>query len=552
MNTLVDSGLDSPDIVELPELDKLATDNLKLLPQEQAAVSDSFVIVSAIDGHDYYAVPAVRAKAALTEDGVLYLTEDARGDMLVRSYIASLDRRKSLSDGKIVPYHTIQEVPYSEIQRLYTAASDPDAVGLTGLRRTAEETKAISMLAEAARELASDIFLEVYPEKGEIQYRIVGDIERRFSMKPGQAKQLARTVYDSMCEATDPHYDPTRDQGGRIAKRYTEGLGLHQVRVSTGPTDEGRPFMAFRLHYDLGEPRSLVQLGFDPDQNEAITEVTSHASGIALFSGPTGSGKSTSLANFIGLRQKLDGCRRKVISLEDPPEIPIYGVVQKAVLRKGLGREAEGQAWIAGFETLMRWNPDWIIAGELRLRETMDAALKSALTNHLTWGMLHASSATLVPTRLQESGIDMGYLSDPEIFRLFANQSLIPQLCPHCSEPFSRVEHRLNERLKQRIRKYCTADTVRLRGAGCEHCYRGVLRVRTICAEVLTTDHALLTTFRDKGAAAMRRFWVRECGGKTKAAHMIEKINQGLIDPADAERIVAPLNADAHLWEGTH
>ncbi len=555
MNTLVDPGLstgidaNTETGIDLPELDNLLSSTAQQLPEPQSSVGDRLVIVTAVEGHDYFAVPAVRTKAALTDDGILYLTADARSDMLVRSYIASLDRRKALSEGKIVPYKTIKEVPYTEIQRLYTAAADPTARGLAGVRRTAEEGQAISMIAEAAKEQASDVFIEVYSDSAEIHYRIVGDIERRFSMKPDRARQLIRTIYDSMSEATDPHYDPTRDQSGRIAKRHTDGLGLHQVRVSTGPTDEERPFMALRLHYDLGEPRSLVQLGFSQEQNDAITEVTRHASGIALFSGPTGSGKSTSLANFIGLRQKVDGSKRKVIALEDPPEIPIHGVVQKAVLRKGLGREAEGQAWIAGFETLMRWNPDWIIAGELRLRETMDAALKSALTNHLTWGMLHASSATLVPTRLQEAGIDMGYLSDPEIFRLFANQSLVPQLCPHCSVPFPIGAASIGQGLRERIEKHCTAQTVRLRGPGCEHCYRGVLRVRTICAEVLITDHALLTKFRHEGAQAMRRLWVRERGGKTKSAHMIEKINQGLIDPADAERIVAPLNADAHLWE---
>src|SRR5690606_12171361 len=182
-----------------------------------------------------------------------------------------------------------------------------------------------------------------------------------------------------------------------------------------------------------------------------------------------------------------DNCARKVITLEDPPEIRIPGTVQKAVLRKGLDRQAEGEAWIAGFDTLMRWNPDWIVAGELRLRETMDAALKSALTNHLTWGMLHASTATLVPTRLQEAGIEMGYLSDPEIFRLFANQSLVPQVCPHCSIPYAKGQGTLSQGLRERIEAHCTPDTVRLRGPGCDNCYRGALRDRTICAEVLAT-----------------------------------------------------------------
>lgn len=519
---------------------------------EAAQAAHPTRIVTGISGHDFEGSPAVRAKAALTENGVLYLAEGALGDVLVRNYIAMLDRRGRLTEGESKPYHDIRTVPYTEIQRIYELAADDAAGGAAAGNRTVEQTQVNNIITEAVAQEASDIFFEELENSAEVQYRIAGDIERRFALKPERVRQLIRTIYDSMCESTsDQAYDGNRDQSGLIDRKHTQGLGLHKLRVSTGPTDEGRVFAALRLHYDLGEPKSLVELGFDGGHEAQINAFMNYSYGIALFSGPTGSGKSTSLANVIGHRQKQDNCVRKVISLEDPPEIPIYGATQKAVLRKGLGREAEGQAWIAGFETLLRWNPDWIIAGELRLRETMDAAVKCALTNHLTWGMLHASSATLVPVRLQESGIEMGYLSDPEIFRLFTNQSLVPQVCPHCSITFAEGCSQLDEGLVQRIKEYCTPDTVRLRGPGCEHCYRGVLRVRTICAEVLTTDQQLLDIFREKGALALRKHWVCERGGQTKTAHMIKKINAGVVSPTDAERIVLPINADASLWRAT-
>ncbi len=550
MNVLAELKLfESESLPELPELPEVAASSAQN-PPDQASCPAAYVILSAIEGHDFHATPAVRAKAALTDTGILFVAEGATSDVLVRSYIATLDRRKNLSDGKMTPYTEIRTVPYTDIQRLYSESVDGATGSAIGSRRTAEESQVTSMVAEASEERSSEVWVEVYDGTAEIHYRIAGDVERRFAVKPDVAERLIRTVVDAMSEATsDPHYDPTRDQTGRLAQRYIEGTGLHRVRVSTGPTDEGRPFMALRLHYDLGEPRSLVELGFTPE-HEAMFENTSNSStGIAILSGSTGHGKSTSLANYIGYRQKRDNCRRKIISLEDPPEIPIFGTIQKAVQRKGLDRQAEGQAWIAGFETLMRWNPDEIIAGELRLRETMDAALKSALTGHLTWGMLHAASATLIPARLQEAGIELGYLCDPEIFRLFSNQSLVAQLCPHCSITYSKGRNNLSIELTKRIEKHCTADTVRMRGPGCEHCYRGVLRIRTICAEVLNTDEAQLSVFRQGGARALRRYWVREQGGLTKTVHMIDKINAGLIDPVDAERVVSPLNADDPLWE---
>lgn len=550
MNTLTDlAHLQESSIEELPELPGNMTgdsDSLAEHPRHTA----STVIVSGIEKHDYYAAPAVRSKVALTNTGILYLAEGARSDVLVRSYVAALDRLNRLSEGKIVPYTRLVEVPYTEIQQLYADSTEDESSRRSSARGTAEESQIKSIIAEAVQEQASDIFFEVYDGAAEIHYRIAGDIERRFRMKPQRAVQLIRTVYDAMSEATsDSFYDPSRDQSGRIDKRHISELDLHQIRISCGPTDEERPFMALRLHYKLGEPRRLVELGFSQEHQAAVDAATEFSDGIILFSGPTGSGKSTSLANQIGHYQKRDNWIRKVITLEDPPEIPIHGALHKAVLRKGLDRAAEGQAWLAGFETLMRWNPDWIIAGELRLRETMDAALKSALTNHLTWGMLHASSATHVLTRLQESGIELGYLCDPAIFRVFSNQSLVPQVCPHCSTPYTQSRHKLSAGLQRRVERFCTPETVRVRGEGCAHCYRGALRVRTIVAEVLTTNDALLSVYRKGGATALRRSWVREHGGKTKTAHMIDKINAGILDPANAERFVTPLNEDDRLWK---
>lgn len=516
-------------------------------------------LLSSEEGHDYYAAPAVQEKLALDDQGTLYLVDGAESDMLVMSYISMLERIARTSHGKRQPYKEKKIVPYTELQRLAATAAVAKREGTGDIaRRSAEQAQIMSIIDEAASLKASDIFLIMNRNEAQIHYRIAGDIERRFRIPADRAKRLIQATYDSMSEAADAHYDPTNDQSARINPYYIEGTGLHQVRITTGPTDQSSQIMALRLHYNFGEPRSLLELGYSQTHVDIINKCTQYSCGINLFSGPTGSGKSTSLANHIGYCQIRDNYRREVITLEDPPEIPIVGAIQKAVLRGAADdRVAEEKAWTDGFNTLLRLNPDWIVAGELRLKVTMDAALKSALTNHLTWGMLHASSATLVPERLREEGIGMGYLSDPDIFRLFANQSLVPMLCPHCSTTYVKDSNRLPEYLRQRIEKYCTPDTVRLRGPGCPggrpdnqghpQCHRGVLPMRTICAEVMHTDHQSLKAYRKSGAAALRRYWVQNLGGVTKTAHMIEKINAGLVDPTDGERIVSLLDSDDQL-----
>ena len=107
---------------------------------------------------------------------------------------------------------------------------------------------------------------------------------------------------------------------------------------------------------------------------------------------------------------------------------------------------------------------------------------------------------------------------------------------------------RLAPGLRRRVEALCMPETVRLRNPqGCGLCHRGALRIRTLCAEVMATDDKLMKVFREQGEHEMRKFWVHERGGVTKTAHMIAKINEGLIDPGDAERMVSPLNSDRSL-----
>lgn len=532
---------------ELPGAPRLEPAIKQIARPEQAITS----ILSARPGHAYYAQPIVQQKVVLGDNGVLYLAEDAMRDILVMDYVAMLDRRKALSDGRVVPYKTTRTVPYSELQRLNAQLAGADELSEIDIaRKTAEESEVISIIAEGAKLQASDIFFEIpYRGDAEIHYRIAGDIERRFRIKPERMKRLIRTIFESMCEArSDPYYDPTRDQTARIASVFLEGLGLHRCRVSTGPTEEDRPLLQLRLHYDMGEPRSLIELGYTQQHQDLLYDAASYPYGFILFTGPTGCGKSTTLNNIVGYLQILNRFRNKIYALEDPNEMPYVGAIAKNISRNGAGREVEELAWVQAGETILRWNPNWVIFGELRLRATMEVALTSALTNHLTWGSLHASSATIAPVRLQEAGIEMGFLCDPEIFRLFANQSLAAQVCPACSVPYEQGAAKLQAGLRRRVEALCMPETVRLRNPqGCSLCHRGALRLRTLCAEVMATDEKLMKVFRDEGEHAMRKFWVHERGGMTKTSHAIAKINQGLIDPSDAERMVSPLDADRNL-----
>jgi type II secretory ATPase GspE/PulE/Tfp pilus assembly ATPase PilB-like protein len=504
-------------------------------PEPAEPIPETVYLLSAV-GEAHEAPPAARERAAFSKDGILYVAEGASTDMHVLSYRTTLRRAGLLKSQR--------EVPYTAIKTLYERhGTDRDNVAADGDASTLEQEFVQNVLKEATDLKASDIhFTPINREVTEVRYRIMGDLYPRFKLPNARAGQITRTVYDSMCDRIDANYDVSADQNGRLRHEFCAALGLHNARIATGPVDLGQ-YMAIRLHYDLGEPKPLTSLGFDEDQAALMEDMSTRAGGIIIFSGATGSGKSTVLANWLSLKQKESNGRRNLVTGEDPPELPIFGAVQKAVQRRSSDREDEARAWSELTDTFLRWDPDWLYIAEMRLRATMDAAIKAALSSQLTFATLHANDASAVQDKMREAGISMSYLCDPAIIVGAVNQSLVPILCPLCSTPYLGSQQTLSSALRQRVEAFCTPHTVRLRGAGCEHCHAGAM-TREPAVEVIVTDHEYMSVYAARGSREARRHWIAN-GGKTKTDSLIEKINAGRLDPRDAERLSSPLNADA-------
>lgn len=491
--------------------------------------------IKSAEGEEHAAPPAVRERAAFGADGILYVAEASATDMHVLSYRAQLRRVGAYKGTRLVPYTTIKTL-YERHEESVSSGSD------SGNLNTIEQDLVEDLLKESTELRASDFHIvPISRTQAEVRYRIMGDLQPRFKLPIARAGQLVRTIYDSMCDRVDPNYDETADQNGRLRREFCEKYGLHNARVATGPVEFG-PYMAIRLHYDLGEPKPLTSLGFDERQSALMDDMCTRSGGIIVFSGATGSGKTTVLANFLSLKQIEAGGRRNLVTGEDPPELPIYGAVQKAVMRRSAGREDEVRAWTELIDTFLRWDPDWLYISEMRLRATMDAAIKAALSSQLTFASLHANDASAVQDKMREAGIAMSYLTDPAIIVGAVNQSLVPVLCDRCKVPYLGYSETVPAAQRARIDKFCVRETVWLRGLGCDHCHAGVSG-REAAVEVLLTDQAYMDIYREHGSRAARRHWISN-GGKTKRDSLIEKINAGRLDPRDAERLALPLDAD--------
>ena len=210
--------------------------------------------------------------------------------------------------------------------------------------------------------------------------------------------------------------------------------------------------------------------------------------------------------------------------------------------------EALKRAWSEAVTNFMRLDPDYIMVGEVRDSASASAAFDAAMTGHGLATTLHVTDATMIPARLRELGIADDLLFDPQLLHLLVNQSLVPTLCPHCAAPWpfgESGETELEARLLALIERTpgASPETIRTRGEGCDRCHRGI-NGRIVIAEMIAPDYAFMEIFRARGKHAARRHWLTALGGISKSAILGQRILDGALDPALAERETGALLGD--------
>jgi len=499
------------------------------------------------EGCQFEADDDLKGKLCLTDDGILRVDPDAKGDLHVLSYMARLRRNN-------VPFREV-EAGHSEIQNLYQRGFVSAVQSGETQKTTDTQGDVLRMVGEAAKLGASDIHIVIDSEATYVRYRIHGILRDRFEVSRDRGDALVATIYNSMCDMADGNREPHRDQNGRFKEVYSRRCGLYVARVATGPAGDGS-HTVIRLYADNGDyPKSLLDLGYLPEQVELIETAMRRTSGMILISGTTGSGKTTTLANLLKSELvKTDG-QICIITAEDPVEQPISVLLkegdktrrvqaqQKPVRAVDPSEEAVAAAWVKVIDHMLRSDPDIMMIGELRSRASIIAAVRGVLTGHLSLATIHAMDATTTLERLEDSGVERNLLTDPSLFVGLINQGLVSLLCPHCSKPFNSVKHSLRPDLVKRIEQYCTPDTVNIKGAGCSKCDGGVVG-RTVCAEVIVPSRGFMDAYRERGKYASRQYWIERMDGITRCNHMRRLINSGTVCPDLAERVLVPLDHD--------
>lgn len=365
-----------------------------------------------------------------------------------------------------------------------------------------------SLLFRAVKEKASDIHIEPYEKDMVVRYRVDGILFDIF--KP--PKKLQNAITSRIKVMANLNIAEKRlPQDGRIPLKV--GGKDIDIRLSTVPTTFGER-LVMRLQDKSSQVRELYQMGFSEDTIKILDDLIYRSYGILIVTGPTGSGKSTTLYGCVSKLNKPD---INILTVEDPVEQRIHGVGQVQVNAK------IGLTFAAGLRSFLRQDPDIIMVGEIRDLETAELAINSSLTGHLVLSTIHANDAAGAFPRLMDIGCEP-FLIATSVLGVLA-QRLVRVLCPHCKAPHVPTEFDL-------VTLGITRDQLKggniCKPIGCEHCGQKGYIGRTLIAEILpiTDDIRSLIMQRKDGSSIKKQAILN--GMKTFRDHGITKVLAGI------------------------
>ncbi len=331
------------------------------------------------------------------------------------------------------------------------------------------------VMVQAFRERASDIHVEPYQTDVKVRYRIDGILHDVLTLP----KRVHSAVVSRIKVMASLNIAEKRlPQDGRIGIK----LGDHSVdlRISSVPTVNGER-VVMRILDKSSVLYGLEELGFYPDDLERLERLIKQEHGIILVTGPTGSGKTTSLYSMLS---RINSPDKNILTIEDPIEYQLKGIGQIPVNTK------VGLTFASGLRSIVRQDPDVILVGEIRDLETAEIAIQAALTGHLVFSTLHTNDSASAVTRLIDMGIEP-FLVTSSVNAILA-QRLVRKICPACKQEYFPEDESLLEigLSKQMLDK----DGYLYRGAGCSECIGTGYKGRTGIYEILFMSDAIRGT----------------------------------------------------------
>ena len=370
-----------------------------------------------------------------------------------------------------------------------------------------------SIIGRAIETGASDIHLEPYENRFRVRYRLDGVLHFVGSLQPARKDAIISRI------KIMAHLDiaeKRRPQDGRIRtdhKRQTVDL-----RVSTLPTDFGEK-VVLRILDKSGQRLALTGLGFEKKMLARFRRMIRYPYGMILVTGPTGSGKTTTL--YASLNE-INTPEVNITTIEDPIEYNLEGINQTHV------RGDIGLTFASSLRAILRQDPDIIMVGEIRDRETAEIAIRAALTGHLVFSTLHTNDAPSAITRLLDMGIEPFLVSSS--VRMVLAQRLVRKVCDECKNEIDVDRDILNElKLNGEQGQFMT-------GRGCDRCSGTGYRGRTALLELMPVTGGITGFIGERAGADIIKERAKEEGMKTLRETGVSKVQEGITTPDEVLR----------------
>ena len=373
------------------------------------------------------------------------------------------------------------------------------------------------IIMEAFRSRASDIHLEPMPKKFRVRYRIDGVLHEVDS----PPKRLQSAIISRVKIMANMSIAEKRvPQDGRIQINVM-GRDL-DLRVSSIPTNHGESIV-MRILDKAGIALGLPQLGFFSDDQQIFERLITLSDGIILVTGPTGSGKTTTLYACLNTINKPD---RKIITVEDPVEYQMSGINQVQV------RADIGMTFSAALRAILRQAPNIIMIGEIRDLETAEIAVNASLTGHLVFSTLHTNDAPSAVTRMIDIGVKPFLVASST--RAIMAQRLVRKICEKCKEPYQPQEAELRL-LGPAAKQLATAQL--FHGKGCADCQFTGYRGRLGIYEIFQIDDQVRNLIFEQVSSTELRTKARELGMRTLREDGLRKVVAGITTLEEVLRV---------------
>jgi len=381
--------------------------------------------------------------------------------------------------------------------------------------------KLVNMLLFQALKLrASDIHLQPFPERLQVRMRIDGILyDMEAIPKKAQEAITSRVKVMGKMDIAERRLP----QDGRASIRI--GDGEVDVRISTIPVNHGERIV-FRILDKSARIYTLEEIGLNEEGLRIIRRYLSYSHGMIFVTGPTGSGKTTTL--YAGL-QEMDSKEKNILTIEDPIEYNLDTISQVQVNTK------KGLTFAAGLRSFLRQDPDVMMVGEVRDKETAEIAIRAALTGHLVFSTVHTNDSASTITRLLDIEIEP-YLVSSSLLLVVA-QRLVRLICPTCKEevdPDEKTTFALEE-LDLSLDQFPHRKV--WKGAGCDDCFHSGFQGRTAIYEILPIDHEIQAQIVSQATATEIKKGAIRRGLRTLRMNGIDRVLSGLTTPSEILRV---------------